>query len=367
MKKFDGSLSSRLSPPLSPLAIESSAIARIAAGAAYELAPPVSRALVNLRIFLNDPSPHVDAGEVSLVQRALASVEQIASTVHALHAFTTVEDTQHGVDVHEAVEVAIGLTSREIAAHAKLLRRYSPVRRVRGSSARITHALVNVLSNAAASIPPSAPADNAIEVATGMTADGHVFVEITDSGVGIGADDLPFIFDPFVSSWQGSGSHGLGLAAARAALVEIGGSIAVESTVGRGSRFRITLCRSESDEVPALPPHLRETLPERRVLCVAETTTDALRLGELVEESDVLVLFATWQDALDRLTLGESFDLVLCDRGGVGREAFQKQLVHVAPATVGKTFALTVRSSRSGVFTRASTASDGRSVGDGRR
>jgi anti-sigma regulatory factor (Ser/Thr protein kinase) len=350
---------------VSPLVTESAAFGRLAAGAAYELAPPLSRALVNLHVFLSGQPLAADHGDVALIRRALASVEQIAATVNGLRAFTTAEDALHGVDVHEAIEIAIAFTRREVSSRATLLRRYAPVRRVRGSLARVAHAVVNLLANAAASIAPSAPGDNAIEIATCVAPDGGVTIEVTDSGLGIAADDLPFIFDPFFGTKADDKSAGLGLAVTRAAVLEMGGSIAVESTPGRGSRFRVTLASAESDDCPVLPAFDREARPERRVLCVAETTTDALLLGEIVEDADAQVLFATWGDAIDRLALGETYDLIVCDRAGAGRKAFQERLAHAAPNAVHKTFALALRSNPSGAFARV--RGDGRAVGAGRR
>ena len=76
---------------------------------------------------------------------------------------------------------------------------------------------------------------------------GRVTISVSDTGAGIPAEDLPYIFERF---WRGDksrsragGGSGLGLAIAKQ-LVEVhGGSIAVESTPGVGSTFRFTLPR----------------------------------------------------------------------------------------------------------------------------
>lgn len=78
--------------------------------------------------------------------------------------------------------------------------------------------------------------------------DGTVTIHVRDSGIGIAADKLATIFEPFVqvdaSLTRRVGGTGLGLAIARELTQAMGGSIAVESVVGEGSHFTVTLPRA---------------------------------------------------------------------------------------------------------------------------
>lgn len=74
---------------------------------------------------------------------------------------------------------------------------------------------------------------------------GKLWIAITDTGIGINAIDLPYVFERFwradKSRYRGSGGTGLGLAITRR-LVELqGGEIVVDSTPGQGSQFRFYL------------------------------------------------------------------------------------------------------------------------------
>jgi signal transduction histidine kinase len=94
------------------------------------------------------------------------------------------------------------------------------------------------------------------EVRIGLRAAGdHAEIRVSDTGPGIAADELPLIFDRF---FRASSSHraatpgtGLGLTIARALVEAHGGTLAVESEVGRGTAFTIALPLAEIAQVPA--------------------------------------------------------------------------------------------------------------------
>lgn len=103
------------------------------------------------------------------------------------------------------------------------------------------------------------PSDTTIRVSLTLH-DGAVMVTITDQGQGIPAEHLPHIFDRF---YRGSPlqnaetrSGGLGLAIARAIVTAHGGQIDVQTEVGQGSTFSVTLPVSDkvagSSEIPSV-------------------------------------------------------------------------------------------------------------------
>ncbi|HEU4643109.1 MAG TPA: ATP-binding protein [Gemmatimonadaceae bacterium] len=103
---------------------------------------------------------------------------------------------------------------------------------------RVLQVLWNLLGNAVKFTPAGG------RVTTRAAVDGgFVRVAVTDTGVGIPAEDLPRIFHRFwTRPRKGSApSTGLGLAIARALVEAHGGRVWVESAVGRGSTFHFTL------------------------------------------------------------------------------------------------------------------------------
>ena len=71
----------------------------------------------------------------------------------------------------------------------------------------------------------------------------YIQISLTDSGVGIPADVLPKIFDPYFTTKQNSSRRGMGLSLAlcRTVIMEHGGSISAESSPGNGTTFNIWL------------------------------------------------------------------------------------------------------------------------------
>jgi two-component system, OmpR family, phosphate regulon sensor histidine kinase PhoR len=103
---------------------------------------------------------------------------------------------------------------------------------------RLRQAVINILHNAVKFTPEGGK----ITLSTRVV-DGEAVVDVTDTGIGISAEDLPHIFERFFKadkSRAGEGS-GLGLAIARHIVHAHGGEIRVQSQEGQGSTFSFTL------------------------------------------------------------------------------------------------------------------------------
>jgi signal transduction histidine kinase/GAF domain-containing protein/CheY-like chemotaxis protein len=107
---------------------------------------------------------------------------------------------------------------------------------------RIKSALVNLLSNAVKFTPPGG--NVGLEI-SGEANLGRATITVSDTGIGIGAEDLPHLFQPFVQLDAGlSREHtgtGLGLALVAQIVRLHGGRVDVQSNPGEGSRFSIIL------------------------------------------------------------------------------------------------------------------------------
>jgi signal transduction histidine kinase/CheY-like chemotaxis protein len=189
-----------------------------------------------------------------------------------------------------------------------------------GDNARTRQVLVNLLSNA---VKFTAHGEVVVELTGQRSAEGvyRLQIDVRDTGIGIPADRLDRLFKVFsqvdASTTRVYGGTGLGLAICKRLVEAMGGQIQVESQVGSGSTFRVTLPLKEappdqvSPERGTIDPALANG---RRVLIVdANEATrrmltlccDSWRLGSATASS------AT--EALDILRRGVRFDIALVD------------------------------------------------------
>jgi PAS domain S-box-containing protein len=182
-------------------------------------------------------------------------------------------------------------------------------------------------------------AENRVPLAPGK----YIRLEISDTGIGIAADHLPRIFDPYFTtkdkdSRKGSG---LGLAVAHTIITRHGGAISAASEPDRGTTFTIYL-PALAAERQALPGAMAE--PSRqghgKILVmddeenVREMSTKMLQhLGYEVE------CVASGEEAIrcyrEAMAHGSGFDLVLLDLtipGGMGGKEAVQQILQINPA-----------------------------------
>jgi signal transduction histidine kinase len=126
---------------------------------------------------------------------------------------------------------------------------------------KLAQVLLNVLSNAIKFTPEGG------RITTSLSTDGsaHVIVRISDTGVGIPADKLDAVFEPFVQVrsdlTRTTEGTGLGLAISRDLARGMGGDLRATSELGVGSTFELVLRRVSEVGGDAME---RRSRPERR-------------------------------------------------------------------------------------------------------
>ncbi|HXG89680.1 MAG TPA: ATP-binding protein [Vicinamibacterales bacterium] len=119
-------------------------------------------------------------------------------------------------------------------------------------SERLRTVLVNLLTNARQAVVAAGrsdlPGSAAVTMLTARVAERRVAISIRDRGVGISADDLPRIFDPYFTTRRAG--TGLGLPIAKNIIDGLGGILTVSSTPGAGTEIRIEL----GDAQPQIAP-----------------------------------------------------------------------------------------------------------------
>jgi PAS domain S-box-containing protein len=160
-------------------------------------------------------------------------------------------------------------------------------------AARLEQVVVNLLNNAAKYTDEGGRIGLSVECDA-----GHMVLRVRDSGIGIGAELLPHIFDPFTQAARSlDRSHsglGIGLSLVQRLVSMHGGTVAVQSAVGQGSEFtvRLPLAEAPREVYATVPEPAAETGRPLRVLVVDDNVDAAQSLSMLLEVSGHVVWVA---------------------------------------------------------------------------
>ena len=236
----------------------------LAAGVGHEINNPLTYLSGNLEEIGALAAGSVNQNALTEIgaraREAMDGARRVRDIVRELRRFSRSDSAETSpVNVHDAIDDAIRLSHNEVRFRARLVREFSPGRApiVTANRTNLSQVFLNLLLNASQAIAEGNPDDNEIRVRS--WSDGReVFVRVSDTGAGISPDHLDHIFDPFFSTKTMSDGQGLGLAICHEIVVALGGRIGVDSQLGRGSQFVVSLpeapVTSESDNVDAPEP-----------------------------------------------------------------------------------------------------------------
>jgi signal transduction histidine kinase len=230
---------------------------RLVAGIAHEINNPVN-AVINTLGPLSDtihqiahgkngdgaPSSETDiAGLAKEAEEMLRVVERGAARskaiVQALHNYSRGdEETPRELNLARSVDDTLDLLRHRLT-NVRVEKEIETGLRVRGFAGQIDQVFMNLITNAAQAIG-TRERGGTIRVAVARAGD-EVEISIADDGPGIPPEVIPRIFDPFFTTKDVGEGSGLGLSIVHGIIERHGGKIRVDSRVGEGTTFRITL------------------------------------------------------------------------------------------------------------------------------
>ena len=230
----------------------------LVAGIAHEMNTPIgtinsnadtlSRSLVRLRELVNDEDCPASVREDKKLGKILGLLEEIArintlacerimTIVGTLRNFARLDEAELQIaDLHEGLESTLTLVRHELKNRIAVERQFGEIPKLRCHPNQINQVFMNLLVNAAHAIE----GQGAITIRTEAAGD-TVRIHVSDSGVGIARKNLEKIFDPgFTTKGVGVGT-GLGLSICYKIAQDHGGSISVQSELGKGTTFTLAL------------------------------------------------------------------------------------------------------------------------------
>jgi len=167
---------------------------------------------------------------------ALAS-DRIGEIVGSLRDFARLDESEfQNADIHEGIDSTLTLINNRLRGLITVHKDFGEIPRILCYPGQLNQVILNLLTNAVDAID----GEGDVWIRTFLDGDS-VKISIQDNGRGIPEDMLPNIFDPFFTTRSAGSGTGLGLAVSYQVIEQHGGKIEVESEIGKGAEFVVTL------------------------------------------------------------------------------------------------------------------------------
>jgi len=213
------------------------ALGRLSASLAHEINNPLQALRSGLSLLRGRPLS--EEKRQRYLEIAHREVERLITTVEQILNFSRPSAEQRErADINALLKETLALAGKQLQhARVTVRRQLAPeLPLVEMVAGQIKQVFLNIILNALDAMPDGGE----LTVATGWDRDRRaVWIAFTDNGVGIPAEDIPHIFEPFFT--RKPGGTGLGLTISYGIIERHGGRIEVESQIGRGSTFTVFL------------------------------------------------------------------------------------------------------------------------------
>ena len=222
-------------------------LGRLAAGVAHEVNNPL--AIINEKaglikdLFVYKQMYSEDKKLIGLVDSILSSVKRAGTITKRLLNFARHSDLSvetKTINIGETIQEVLGFMGKEAEYRSITVsvNVSDDIPSFENDKGRIQEIFLNLINNSFAAMDDGGH----LNIAAKCNEDkSSVSVTVTDDGGGIPEDDMKRIFDPFFSTKTKKGGTGLGLSITYGLIQKIGGKIDVESEVGKGTSFTVTL------------------------------------------------------------------------------------------------------------------------------
>jgi signal transduction histidine kinase len=181
-----------------------------------------------------------------LIKESQEGILRVRDIVASLKGFSGLDqDERRQVNINDCLALTLDIISKDIKEGIIIQGQYGELPNVYCLPSKLNHVFLNIILNAIKAMNGSGK----LNIQTYHEND-LVYTVISDTGVGIAAEDLTRIFEPFYTTRDIGEGTGLGLSMSYDIITEHGGKIEVKSEVGTGSTFTVIL--PVGQEMPAM-------------------------------------------------------------------------------------------------------------------
>jgi PAS domain S-box-containing protein len=294
----------------------------LAAGVAHELNNPLAFVSSNLAFAKGElevlrsklaPSERgVIADIVAALDDGCVGVQRAANIVKDMYAFSRTKGDELGVvDVNRAAAFAHRLAVSSLRHDGVVTIDLAATQPVLANEGKLVQVVVNLITNAVQAKDGDRPLRAVVSTSDD---DGHVVLSVSDTGRGIAPEQQVRVFEPFFTTKPVGQGLGLGLSISHSMITSFGGTLHVESEVGKGTTFVIRLPATQGAECAAASNNQSSQVGGRRVLVVDDEALIGSAVRRLLSQDGMQVsVEESSARALERLRGGERFDVILCD------------------------------------------------------
>jgi signal transduction histidine kinase len=215
---------------------ELASVAILVAGLAHEIGTPMGVIQGHARMLESEVQSDEATWRLRTIQEQIGRISNIIQAL--LNMARPGRTARMPVQLESVIETTLAFVTEKIRRRSvKVVREIQSVPSVLGDPERLQQVFLNLLLNAADSMPDG----GVLEIRLTRPERSWLQASVTDNGSGIPQGDLDRIFEPFFTSKPAGKGSGLGLAVSRSIIREHGGTIEVTSREGQGTRFCIRL------------------------------------------------------------------------------------------------------------------------------
>jgi PAS domain S-box-containing protein len=219
-------------------------LGEMTASIAHEVNQPLA-AVVNAaaacRRWLDRDTPNLDEAR-SAVDWIVNEGNRASEVIRRVRSLANKTDLEMvPLDINDVLEEAIALVEREMDGHQVLSRmELAPaLPMILGDRVQLQQVIINLVMNGVEAMQSVWDRPRELVIGSRQDETHQVLVTVTDSGVGISAEDADRLFNAFFTTK--SGGMGMGLSICRSIVEAHGGRMSVANNVGPGARFQFTL------------------------------------------------------------------------------------------------------------------------------